>query len=210
LYFLEVEASLILNRTMDLYISSLLLGVLGLAAMAFGGLGHGHGGHAGHGGRGHGGSHAGHSHVHGRSNNSNSFLWSLASPRVLFGFALGFGASGLIAHPLGGVLQLPIAIAGGMAFEFLLMRPLWNFIMRFASEPALTLESAVADEATAVTAFDAEGRGIVSIELDGQVVQVLATLTRDDRVLGTRVRAGQRVRIDDVDAARNQCTVSLL
>jgi hypothetical protein len=132
------------------------------------------------------------------------------SPRVLFSFALGFGVAGLLACPLGDVLQLVAAITGGVLFELALMRPLWNFVMRFASTPALTLESAVADEATAVTAFDADGRGIVSLELDGQVVQVLATLKRDDRVLGTRVRAGQRVRIDDVDPTRNQCTVSLL
>ena len=207
---------------MDLYISSLLLGVLGLAAMAFGGLGHhghagnGHGhagnGHAGNGGHaGHG--HAGHSHEAGGNHahpTGNSFLWSLMSPRVLFSFALGFGVIGMASRPLGGVLQFAAAVAGGVVFELALMRPLWNFVMRFASTPALTLESAVADEATAVTAFDADGRGIVSLELDGQVVQVLATLKRDDRVLGTRIRAGQRVRIDDVDPTRNQCTVSLL
>ncbi|MGH9888488.1 MAG: hypothetical protein ACREBE_23345, partial [bacterium] len=73
-----------------------------------------------------------------------------------------------------------------------------------------TLESAIADEATAVTAFDANGQGIVSLEVDGQVVQILATLQPDDRLLGTRVRAGQRVRIQDVNAAKNCCTVTLL
>ena len=79
------------------------------------------------------------------------------------------------------------------------------------SAPALTLESAVSDEATAVTSFDANGQGIVSLEVDGQVVQILATLRPDDRALGTgRVRAGQRVRIDDVDAAKNRCTVSII
>jgi hypothetical protein len=69
----------------------------------------------------------------------------------------------------------------------------------------------VSDEATAVTSFDANGQGIISLEVDGQVVQVLATLRPDDRALGpARVRAGQRVRIDEVDAAQNRCTVSLI
>jgi hypothetical protein len=75
----------------------------------------------------------------------------------------------------------------------------------------LLLVAAVSDEATAVTAFDANGQGIVSLEVDGQVVQILATLRPDDRALGAaRVRAGQRVRIEDVDAEQNRCTVSLI
>ena len=82
--------------------------------------------------------------------------------------------------------------------------------MRFASTPASTLESAVTDEATAVTSFDQNGQGIVSLEVDGQVVQILATLHADDRLLPTRVRAGQRVRIEDVNVAKNSCTVSLI
>ena len=76
--------------------------------------------------------------------------------------------------------------------------------------PASTLESAVTDEATAVTSFDQNGQGIVSLEVDGQVVQILATLRADDRLLPTRVRAGQRVSIDDVNVAKNSCTVSLI
>jgi hypothetical protein len=112
---------------------------------------------------------------------------------------------------LGGPLLFAAAIAGGLLFERVLVSPLWNFAMRFASTPAVTLESAVTDEATAVTSFDANGQGIVSLEVDGQVVQILATLRPDDRALGTaRIRAGQRVRIEDVDAAKNRCTVSLI
>jgi hypothetical protein len=103
------------------------------------------------------------------------------------------------------------AVAGGVLFERVIVSPLWNLAMRFASAPAVTLESSVADEATAVTSFDANGQGIVSLEVDGQVVQILATLSPDDRALGAaRVRAGQRVRIDEVDAEQNRCTVSLI
>ncbi len=194
---------------MDIYISSMLLGALGLTAMALSGLGHhGHDGHA----HGHAHGHDGDAHHHGAHGDSTgSALWMLMSPRFLFSFALGAGAAGELARPwFGGPLQLAIALAGGVLFERLLVGPLWNVIMRFASAPALSLESAVADEATAVTAFDANGQGIVSLELDGQVVQVLATLTPNDRATGPRVRAGQRVRIEDVNPATNCCTVSLL
>lgn len=201
---------------MDLYISSMLLGVLGLTAMALSGLGHhGHAGHAqGQAGDAHGGDlhgHHGHAHSPGDNGGSSSVLWMLMSPRFLFSFALGAGAAGELVRPwFGGPLQLAIALVGGVLFERLLVGPLWNMIMRFASAPALTLESAVTDEATAVTAFDSNGQGIVSLELDGQVVQVLATLTAGDRATGMRVRAGQRVRIEDVNPTNNCCTVSLL
>ena len=224
---------------MDLYISSLLLGATGLTAMALSGLGshghagggHGHAGHAhlGHGhaghaqlGHGHGpaqvhavqnsaAAHAHHAVSHGASGAAGRVFWAIASPRFLFSFALGFGATGLIARPfLGGPLLAATAIAGAVLFERSLVSPLWNFLMRFASKPARTLESALADEATAVTAFDSNGQGIVSLEVDGQIQQILATLTPEDRRLGVHVRAGQQVRIDDVDAERNRCTVSLL
>lgn len=142
---------------------------------------------------------------------SNTF-WTMTSPRFLFSLVLGFGTAGELLRPvLGGPLLLVAALAGGLLFERILVSPLWNLAMRFASAPAVTLESAVSDEATAVTAFDANGQGIVSLEVDGQVVQILATLRPDDRALGAaRVRAGQRVRIEDVDAEQNRCTVSLI
>ncbi|MDB4876586.1 MAG: hypothetical protein JWM41_3032 [Gemmatimonadetes bacterium] len=215
---------------MDLYISSLLLGAAGLGVMALSGLGHhGHGAnathghgpsHAGHAGHTHAGhTHAGHSalahggaHSAGARDSATNALWAAASPRYLFSLALGLGAVGELLRPvLGGPLLLVAAIAGGLLFERFLVSPLWNFTMRFASTPATMLESAVADEATAVTSFDANGQGIVSIEVDGQVVQILATLRGDDRLLGgARIRAGQRVRIEEVDAEKNCCTISII
>jgi hypothetical protein len=74
----------------------------------------------------------------------------------------------------------------------------------------MTLESAVEDEARAVTSFDASGHGLVAVELDGQVVQLLATLTATERNAARKVRAGDRLRIEAVDAARNRCTVTYL
>lgn len=99
------------------------------------------------------------------------------------------------------------AVAGGVAFERLLVNPLWNFMFRFASSPAQTLESSVEDDAKAVTNFDKNGQGLIAVEVDGHVVQVLGTLTQTDRDSGVRVRAGDVVRIEDVDADRNRCTV---
>ena len=212
---------------MDLYISSLLLGAAGLGAMALGGLGirggHGHSAGQGHGAHSHGGSHVHGVHAHNASAHSVQarsasapgitppLVWLLSSPRLLFSLLLGFGAVGELVRPLaGGAVQIAVAALGAVLFERFLVTPLWNFSMRFASAPAQTLESAVTDEATAVTAFDAQGHGIVSVEVDGQIVQVLATLRPADRELGGRIRAGQRVRIEDVNADQNRCTVSLL
>jgi hypothetical protein len=108
---------------------------------------------------------------------------------------------------LSGALLFVCAALGGLAFEAGLIRPLWNFLFRFESSPALTLESCIGDEARAATSFDAKGNGLIALELDGQVVQVLGSLRREDRDAGVRVRAGDPVRIDEVDAERNRCTV---
>lgn len=222
---------------LDLYSTSLLVGAAGLGVMALGGIGarggHGGSGHAvAHTHAGTPGLHAHHGVHHGlqhaaqrgmqrgiqaarsanpvRSTASRAF-WTITSPRFLFSALLGFGTTGELLHSvLGGPLLFVAALAGAVAFERAIVTPLWNFSMRFASAPAATLESAVTDEATAVTAFDVNGQGIVCLEVDGQVVQVLATLQSADRDLGVRVRAGQRVRIEDVNAANNRCTVSLL
>jgi hypothetical protein len=214
---------------MDLYVTSLLLGVVGLGAMAVAGLGAhggghghgpaGHGGHAGHGhggglhlGHGHGGNgHAGHGHAVSPHPTATAKIDLLRSPRLLFSLALGFGVTGVLVRPvLGGVLVPVVAALGAVAFEWLLVSPLWKFSMRFASNPATTLDSAVSDEATAVTAFDNNGEGIVSLEVDGQIVQILARLQPNDRLLGTRVRVGQRVRIEEVNTRKNTCTVSIV
>ena len=209
---------------MDLYTFSLVLGVAGLLIMALQGMGGGHGDHGhghdagGHAHTGHTGDaphHAGdsHSHSHAHSHSAvGKFLWAFASPRTWFSILIGMGLSGRAMRPVfdGGMLLFVAALGIGILFEWALVRPLWNFAFKFASKPALMLESAVEDEATAVTAFDRNGQGIVAIDLYGHVVPVLATLRADDRALGAAVRAGDRVRIADVDSARNRCTVAVL
>jgi hypothetical protein len=216
---------------MDFYTFSLLLGGVGLGGMALSGVGQrGHvRGHSRGGTRGH-GSRSGHSTTTGtargargghraaikgahrsRTDALHDSVWALMSPRVLFSVLLGVGATGLLFDSmLGGAALLGVAIAGGLLFERFLVMPIWRFALRFASNPATTLESCITDEATAVTSFDANGQGIVAVELDGQIVQILGTLQDADRAAGIRVRAGGRVRIEDVDPARNRCSVSVL
>jgi hypothetical protein len=212
---------------MDLYGFCLALGGTGLAAMAVGGLaqlghaGHGHAGH-GHAGQAHAGSaHAGHVHGHTHthavhahtghqaSEPASARFLSLLSPRVLFALLVGFGAGGLLAAPLGEPWRAGAAIVAAAALEGLLVGPLWRMLFRFESAPALTLESAIEDDARAVTGFDAEGHGLVALDVDGQIVQLLATLSADDRARGVRVRTGDLVRVSSIDAARNRCTVRL-
>lgn len=218
---------------MDPYVTVLALGAVGLVTMAFSGFGrhgrlgagHGHahvgGAHAGaHGAAhaGHGGHAVSHASAHGQhapgtagGGAARSFL-SLTSPRVLFSICLGLGTSGLLLRPLlgGGILLAVAALAGGVIFERVLVTPIWNFSLRFASEPAATLESAIDSEATAVTTFDADGNGLVAVEVDGQLVQLLGTLQSTDRELRARVTAGAKLRIEAVDAERHRCTVSLV
>lgn len=219
---------------MDLYTFSLALGGIGLGTMAVAGLGarggshhggahhngagHAHGGHA-HPGHAHAGpSHAAGSHHHDvadiRALSAPGLargFSALVSPRIIFSFLVGFGAAGvLLRHTLGGVPLLAFAVGGGVLLERLLVAPLWRFAHRFESAPALTLESSITDDAQAVSSFDARGQGLVAIELDGQVVQVLGTLRSEDLQAGVRVRAGDRLRVEAVDGARNRCTVSYL
>ena len=199
---------------MDIYGFALALGAAGLGIMGLSGFAHSVGGHHGahaphsphtghHGASARGGMRGG----SGRAGGTRA-LWALLSPRPIFSILVGFGAVGLILHPfVPDAFLFALAALGGMLFEFGITRPLWNFLFRFESAPAMTLESCVGDEARAATSFDAKGDGLVALELDGQVVQLLGSLSREDREAGIRVRAGDLVRIDEVDAERNRCTV---
>jgi len=211
---------------MDLYTFSVVLGAAGMAAMAFLGFASSHSaGHQAHDTSGHemhgiGAPHGhaitpshdiAHTHAgpHAHADGWKSSVWSWLSPRVLFNFLVGFGATGLIVERLvGPVLALPIAIVGGVLFEAFVVRPIFNSLFRFESQPAQTLESALMSEGRAVTGFDANGNGLISLELGGEVVQVLGTQLSEEREAGVRIRAGDMVRIEEVDDTRNRCTVS--
>ena len=213
---------------MDSYTFSLALGGAGLLAMAATGLSHSgthapghaalvHGDHAGESGNG-GGPHA-YSDAHAVSHNPThtsahaggfrAAVLSLASPRLLFSLLVGFGLTGIVARPFlhGSILAL-VALAGAVAFERVLVAPVWRLLFRFASNPAVTLESSLMGEAHAASGFDNNGQGLVAIEVDGQIVQCLGTLQADDLALGVRVRAGDVLRVEEVETARNRCVVS--
>lgn len=206
------------------------MAVSGLSHAA--GPGHGHGGHAGHAGHGHAGhaahvgdaghghaghaGHNGHAHtegpahtglIHHGGHHAGSWFASLLSPRVLFALLVGFGAGGLLAGPLGEPWRAGAAILGAAGFEGLLVGPLWRFLFRFESSPAATLETSIDDPAKAVSGFDARGQGLVAIEVDGQIIQLLATLDREELNRGVHIRSGDIVRIAAVDATRGSCTV---
>lgn len=186
-----------------MFLSSMILGLVGLLAMTALGVGHGSGGH-GHSSHGHSdSSHHGHDH-----DSSSSTKWlALISPRVIFSLALGFGAVGLVAEKFVILaLSIPLAIIGAIALERVLIQPYWKLMMRFASKPAQNLESAAFSRAKAVMDFDANGSGLIELELDGQVRQVLGTLKSGQ---GARVTRGKTLRIESVNNAGN-CIVSLI
>ena len=201
-----------------MFLSSMIFGLVGLVAMtalgvghASGGHGHGSGGHGsgGHGSGGHGSDghlHSGH-HGHDHGSGSSTKWLALISPRVFFSLALGFGAIGLVLEKfLIIALSIPLAIIGAIALETMLIQPYWKLMMRFASKPAQNLEHATFSRAKAVMDFDASGSGLIELELDGQVRQVLGTLKSGQE---NRVVRGKSLRIERVTDAGN-CIVSLI
>jgi membrane protein implicated in regulation of membrane protease activity len=185
-----------------MFLSSMMLGLVGLLAMTALGVGHGSGSH----GHSHGHLDSNH-HGHNHDSGSSPKWLVLISPRVIFSLALGFGAVGLVAEKFVILaLSLPIAIIGAIALERLLIQPYWKLMMRFASKPAQNLESAAFSRAKAVMDFDASGSGLIELELDGQVRQVLGTLKPGRKA---RVTRGNILRIESVTDAGN-CIVTTI
>jgi len=83
-----------------------------------------------------------------------------------------------------------------------------NKMLGFASDPCEGLEGAVAKGAIAATRFDQTGRGLVKLTVDGQTVQVLATLDQDELARGISVAQGDSLTVLDVDPKRNTCRVT--
>ena len=182
----------------------LLIGFLGLLAQVL--LGGHHAGPLGH------HTPVGHGHTgngHAGQGRGPSPLWTLLSPLAFFSICLGAGAAGLLlkhSHLPIGLIALA-ALLGGAAFYGLLIRPLWNVLFRFASTPSTSLAGTVAHEAEALTRFDAAGKGLVRVTVDGQLVRILATLEPEDRAEGI-VRPGDRLTVTSVDGHTNSCRVA--
>lgn len=136
--------------------------------------------------------------------------WWAISPFDILAYCTGAGAVGEILRQQGMApnLTLVAAIVGALFFNFGLAKPLLNLLLRFESRQSEGLEGQVAHRAEAVTRFDAEGRGLVRLALDGQIVQVLAILDREERDRGVVVAKGDPLLVVDVDAAKNVCRVT--
>lgn len=145
-------------------------------------------------------------HSHAPSVGSRLLNW--VSPRTLFAVALGSGATGIIAAPYlaNAAWHAACALLGGIGLEKGVVAPLWNVLLRFSSTPARTLETAVFEEATALTGFDESGCGLVSIDLDGHEMRALGRLKAEQR--GQSVRAGDRLLVEEVNATNGQCRVA--
>jgi hypothetical protein len=198
---------------MDIYLCVFIASFAGLVILSFAGIGRSHhsSGAAHHFAPNHSqlGAHLRGGRTPAKSGSSESTSWlALVSPLVLLGLLFGFAATGLIAAPwLGhGLLLFLVALAGGLVFNFLLLQPLWRFLLGFASRPARTLDSASFEDARAVTNFDATGNGLVRLEIDGQVQQILGSLTAEEK--GRRVLAGSTLFIRSIDPVRQRCVVS--
>jgi hypothetical protein len=214
-----------------------LVGFVLLSGLSFLHLGGDHSGHAGHHGldTGHGHAldtghhafdaahHAGvghhaqvgpssghHGHHHDSAQHDASIMrYLLLSPLDVFSMALGAGAAGLIYSTVADPRWAWIpAIFGAIIFCFAIVRPLMRLGRRFESKPSEGLEGTIAQQAKAITSFDAQGRGLISISLDGQECQVLAFLTSGELQNGISVRKGDEVVILSVDSAKNLCTVT--
>ena len=120
---------------------------------------------------------------------------------TLFSLCLGAGAAGMITG------RWWWAVLGGLLFWKLVIEPLEELVLRFASEPSKNLEGARTTEATAQSRFDSNGQGMVTLTVDGQVRRVLATLAEGET---TEVAVGEKLVVVDVDTKRNTCRVARL
>lgn len=134
----------------------------------------------------------------------------LPSPRMVFSLLALYGAFGNVLH---GSLHLVTPIAAVLAvipaalLEKFAVTPLWNTMIGAQGTPASPLEALTLCEAEAVTPFR-NGKGIVAVERDGRQVQFSAQLLPEQVHLPVRV--GDRMRVEEVDAARERMTVTLL
>ncbi len=214
----------------------LVIGLVGLAAMAIPAFGHSHGalsGHGAHAGIGH-AAHGplGHGAVHGSAHANAAPVVSSArgalqhllpadaahasgwrfvpSPRAVFSLLAlygAFGNAGVHAFHLPFLVAALAASFPALLVERLLVRPLWNLVFRLEAPACSPLEQLVLSEAEAVTTFR-NGRGMVSTVRDGRRVQLVATLRKDQEALPVKV--GARLVIEDVDSANERVTVSVV
>lgn len=139
-----------------------------------------------------------------------SWLFEGFSPLDLMAMAVGAGAAGIIGRKVfkDEGIAAAMAVAGAFIMDFLIVKPIFSAILKFASQPSSGLEGMITQQVTADSAFDAQGRGLIRLSLDGQTSQVLAKLGRDEVEAGVVVRKGDPLIVVEVDAMSGACTVS--
>ncbi|MCW3053141.1 MAG: hypothetical protein JWN14_2311 [Chthonomonadales bacterium] len=217
---------------MSVFLALMVAGLTGLIVMAIPAFGrHAHiGTPHGLGSAGHSGLHLGPAHgaVHTGANavgdaltaagkgavqsatNTASNLRFVPSPRMIFSVLALYGAFG---NALFGALHLSmtasalLAVVPAVLLEKFAVTPLWNAMLSSQGKPCSPLEDLTFCEAEAVTPFR-NGKGIVAMERDGRLVQFSAQLLPDQAHLPVQV--GDRLRVEEVDTARERMTVTVL
>jgi hypothetical protein len=134
----------------------------------------------------------------------------LPSPRAICSVLALYGAFGnalVHAWHFGFASAALVAALPALLVEHFVVRRVWNLLFRFQGHPSSPLEALLLSEAQAVVPFR-NGRGMVSVVRDGRTVQLAATLREDHAAVPVKV--GDHVRIEDVDAPRERVTVSVI
>lgn len=201
-----------------MFLILMVVGLAGLGVMALPALGRnshvGHGVHAlraGHVARLAPGSHAvtaGKALVH-TAQGPSGMTRFVPSPRHVFTLLALYGAFAnvLVAVHLPVWCAAIVAVVPAALVDRFAVAPIWRVLFKLELQAARPLAEIVMSEATAVTAFRG-GRGVVSIVRDGRLVQLSARLIDADA--GLPVKVGDRLRIEDVDTARERVAVSVL
>ena len=132
----------------------------------------------------------------------------IPSPRAIFSILTLFGAFGYALLPIVHVWQLAalVALVPAWGIEYFAVRPLWNFMFQFQGKPTSPIEALVTCDATAVTPFR-NGKGLVSVEHNGQVVQFSARL--QETHANIPVKVGDTLCVEEVDPANQRMLVSV-
>ena len=131
----------------------------------------------------------------------------IPSPRMIFSLLALYGAFGYALQPhIGAWLAACLALPPAALIEKFLVTPLWNMMFKLEGKPSSALETLVLSEAEAVTPFR-NGKGVVAVERDGRMVQFSARLPEGQTNMPIQV--GDKLRIEEVDAANERVTVTL-
>jgi hypothetical protein len=189
-----------------MFLILMVVGLAGLGVMALPALGRhgavGHGAHALHAGH----ANAGKLVVHSDTTALTRFV---PSPRLVLSLLALFGAFAnvFVAAHFAMWSAALLAIVPAVLVERFALAPIWRSLFKLELQASGPLAEIVMSEATAVTPFRG-GRGVVSVVREGRLVQFSARLIEAHTSLPVRV--GDRLRIEDVESARERVTVSVV